>query len=304
MNPPGNRRIHKIRIGDTHVTVFGHRQSRLFDPYHLVLTLTWPQFFGSLVLIFILVNLAFGALFWLIPGSVTNVHEGMFLDYFFFSIQTLATVGYGVMAPASLGGHIVASIEILTGMVGIALITGMVFARFSKPTARILFSDNGVIRDFDGQRVLMFRIANQRHNRIVEASASLSLIRSEIDRYGETFVRIHDLRLIRKRSPVFALTWSIIHPIDEKSPLFGLDKEQLLASRSRIAVSVTGHDETMAAKVYAFQDYEADDIVFDRRFVDILCLAPSGERVVDLTRFHGLEPLPETRDSPCKDIIS
>ena len=283
------RRTHTVRVGDTKVLVHGRRQSRLRDPYHLVLRLTWPQFFAALVLVFLLVNLCFGTAYWLLPGSVANARDGVYFDYFFFSIETLATVGYGAMSPASLHGHIVASIEILAGMVGVALITGLVFARFSKPTARILFSQRAVIREFEGQRVLMLRIANERYNRIVEATASLSLVRTEVSPNGESFLRIHDLRLIRERTPVFALTWTLIHPIDERSPLLGLDALQLLASRSRILVSVTGHDETMAASVYAGSDYETGDLVFDGRFVDILSINPEGERVVDLTRFHDIE---------------
>jgi inward rectifier potassium channel len=286
-------RIRIVRVGDTKVLTHGRRENKLLDPYHLVLTLSWPQFFGALVLCFVLVNLFFGTLYWLLPGSVANARAGEFFDYFFFSIETLATVGYGNMSPASFHGHLVASAEILAGMVGIALTTGLVFARFSKPTARILFSDRAVIRDFEGSRVLMLRIANERYNRIVEATATLSLVRTEINAQGESFVRIHDLRLIRERTPVFALTWILIHPIDEGSPLHGLDAAQLAASRSRILVSITGHDETMAASVYAGSDNEVEDLMLDCRFVDILHITPEGERVVDLTCFHDIEQMPD-----------
>ena len=148
-------------------------------------------------------------------------------------------------------------------MVGIAVITGLVFARFSKPTARIMFSQNALIRDFEGDRVLMLRIANELHNRIVEATASLSLVRDEVNEQGESFIRIHDLRLTRQRTPVFALTWTLIHPIDERSPLFGYNTSELAANRSSITVSVNGHDETLAALVYANYNYVAEDIVFD-----------------------------------------
>ncbi len=283
------RRSHTVRVGDTQIHAFGHRLGRLRDSYHLVLSFTWPQFYGALVIAFILVNLLFGTLYWLLPGSVVNARPNAFSDYFFFSIETLATVGYGVMSPAGIPGHILASIEILTGMVGIALTTGLVFARFSKPTARILFSQRGVIRDFGGKRVLMLRMANERHNRIVEATARLSLVRSEIDAQGETFIRIHDLPLLRDRTPVFALTWTLIHPIDERSPLLDLDAAQLTQSRTRIVVSVTGHDETMASSVYAVREYASEDLVFDGRFVDVLRSTPEGGRVVDLTRFHDIE---------------
>jgi inward rectifier potassium channel len=292
MTKPTPPRVRTFRVGDTQVRTHRRRENKLSDPYHLVLTLSWPRFFGALVLGFILVNLCFGTAYWLLPGSVANARESSFLDYFFFSIETLATVGYGVMSPASLVGHIIASIEILTGMVGIAVTTGLVFARFSKPTARILFSNRAIIRDFNGARVLMLRIANERHNRIVEATATLSLVRMEVNPQGESFVRIHDLGLIRERTPVFALTWTLIHTIDARSPLHGLDAAQLAASRCRILVSVTGHDETVAASVYAGSSYEVEDLAFDCRFVDILSVTPEGDRIVDLTRFHDIEPAP------------
>ena len=289
--------VRTVRVGDTQVLTRQQRHGHLSDPYHLVLTLSWPRFFGVLVLGFMLVNLLFGTVYWLLPGSVANVPERHFLGYVFFSIETLATVGYGVMSPASVAGHVVASLEILTGMVGIAITTGLVFARFSKPTARILFSDRAIIRDFDGARVLMLRIANERHNRIVEASASLSFINVESSAEGESFVRIHDLRLQRERTPVFALTWTLIHKIDEHSPLHGLDQAKLIASRGRILVSINGHDETMAASVYAGRSYEAEDLVFEGRFVDILKLTSEGDRIVDLTRFHEIEAMPTQADA-------
>ena len=282
-------RVRTVHVGDTKVLTNRRKHWSLDDPYHMVLNLSWPRFFAGLVLVFILVNLLFGAAYWLLPGSVVNARESNFSDYFFFSIETLATVGYGNMSPASLMGHAVASIEILTGMVGVAITTGLVFVRFSKPTARILFSDHAIIRDFDGARFLMLRMANERYNRIVEASATLSFIRFEINQQGESFVKIHDLNLVRQRTPVFALTWTLMHKVDERSPLFGLEEEQLTAAHCRILVSVTGHDETVAASVYAEKSYEAQDVMFDGRFVDILKLTPDGDRVVDMTRFHDIE---------------
>lgn len=290
MTDRGTRRINTVRVGDTRILTTGRRGISLRDPYHFALTLSWPRFFGALVLAFVLVNLVFGTIYWLLPGSVANARPGAFFDHFFFSVETLATVGYGVMSPGNGYGHTVASVEILIGMVGIALITGLVFARFSKPTARVLFSNRAVVRDFDGGRVLMLRMANERHShRIVEATAAMSLVRSEVSADRENIVAIHDLRLTRERNPVFALTWTLVHPIDELSPLHGLDAAALSANHSRIVVSVNGRDETMAASVYAGSSYEAEDIVFDGRFVDILGITPDGQRVVDLTRFHDIQ---------------
>ena len=277
------------RIGYARILALRHRLYKFLDPYHFALSLTWTQYFALVAAVFVLINLLFGLLYYVSPDSVINARHDVFLDYFFFSIQTLATVGYGVMSPGSLHGHIVASVEILTGMVDVAVTTGVVFARFSRTTARILFSRVAVIRDFEGERVLMLRVANKRHNRIVEASASLSLVRTEGSVQGESFVRIRDLRLIRQRTPLFALSWTLIHTINAESPLYGLNAAQLAASRSRIVASVTGHDKTTAAEVYASKDYEAEDLIFDSRFVDILHAHPGDDEAVDLSRFHDVQ---------------
>ena len=289
MLKPNKKSFRTLQVGDTQILTDGQKRNALHDPYYLILNLSWPSFFSVLVTGFILLNLAFGTIYWLLPGSVANTKEGSFLNYFFFSVETLATVGYGVMSPASLSGHIVATIEIITGMAGLAVTTGLVFARFSKPTARILFSKNVLIRDFDGSRVLMFRIANERHNRIVEANATVSLVREEVNEQNENFIRIHDLKLVRERTPVFAMTWTLIHRIDENSPLYENSSKTLTANRSRISVSVGGHDETIAATVYANFNYFAEDIIFDARFVDILTYLPNGGRAINMTRFHEID---------------
>ena len=295
--------IRAVHVGQTTVLNHGQGITRLFDPYHFILNLSWPRFFGMLVLMFVSLNLIFGTAYWSIPGSVANARHGVFMDYVFFSIETLATVGYGTMSPANLGGHIVASVEIMLGMAGVALTTGLIFARFAKPKARIMFSQRAVIRDFDGQRMLMLRIANERYNRIVDASAMASIVRQETGVSGEVFMRIHDLHLMREHTQVFNLTWTLMHVIDASSPLYQYDAERLSSSQTRIMVSVTGHDETVAASVYAVHNYEAHDVAFDARFVDVLRLSPEGERIVDLTRFHLVEEIekrPSSHQSPIR----
>lgn len=266
------------------------------DPYHLILTLSWPQFFALLTGFFLALNLVFATAYWLIEGSIAHMHQDSFFDALFFSIETLATVGYGEMAPGSFAGHVISSLEILFGLMSLAVVAGLVFARFSKPTARVLFSDNVVVRDFDGQRVLMLRVANERYNRMMEPSARLGLLRLERTTEGENYYRIHDLPLLRERNQVFALTWTLIHPIDDTSPLYGWGKESLLAARSRITVSISGHDETIAASVFALHEYPAAAILFDYRFVDIIADTADEMRIVDLTRFHDVVPcVPDAR---------
>ena len=287
--------VRAVHVGQTTVLNHGQRITQLFDPYHFVLNLSWPRFFGMLVLMFVSLNLLFGTAYWVVPGSVANARPGVFMDYVFFSIETLATVGYGAMSPANLGGHLIASTEIMLGMAGVALTTGLIFARFAKPKARIMFSQRAVIRHFDGKRMLMLRIANERYNRIVDASAMASVVRMETGSDGEPFFRIHDLKLVREHTQVFNLTWTLMHEINESSPLYQYDAQRLSDSQTRIMVSVTGHDETVAASVYAVHNYEASDVAFDARFVDVLRLSPKGERIVDLTRFHLVEDVAQTQ---------
>jgi inward rectifier potassium channel len=285
-----NIKVASIHRGKVEIRKSGRQWRGWIDPYHLILTLSWPRFFALLTGFFLAVNLLFATAYWLVAGSVEHAQPGSFFDVLFFSIETLATVGYGEMAPGSFAGHVIASLEILVGLMSLAVVTGLIFARFSKPTARVLFSDKLVIRDFEGQSVLMLRVANDRHNRMVEPSANLGLVRLEKTSEGEAYHRIHDLPLRRQRNPVFALTWTLIHTIDEKSPLAGWDKAALVAANSRITVSIVGYDETIAASVHALHEYSADQLFFDHRFVDIISDGIEGIRIVDLTRFHDIVP--------------
>jgi len=216
--------------------VLGSRRYDISDLYHLVLTLSWPQFFALVVLFYFPINCLFAAAYVASPGSITNACAGSFTDAFFFSIATLATVGYGYMNPRSFYGHSVAAIEILVGIMSFAVVTGLVFARFSRPKARVLFSRHAVIDSLNGQPTLMLRAANQRQNQILEATATLALVRDEKTLEGQSFRRFYELALVRGRSPAFALTWTIMHTIDAKSPLHDLAEEALHACLRWIGV--------------------------------------------------------------------
>jgi inward rectifier potassium channel len=284
------KKITSIRRGAVEIRKSGSQWHGWLDPYHLLLTLSWARFFALLTGFFLAVNLLFATAYWLVPGSVLHAQPGSFLDMLFFSIETIATVGYGEMVPGTLAGHLISSLEILVGLLSLAVVTGLVFARFSKPTARVLFSNKVVTRDFDGQRVLMLRVANERHNRMVEPTANLGLLRLEKTAEGEPYYRIHDLALQGERNPMFAMTWTLVHRIDETSPLYGWNKAALEAARSRITVSIFGHDETIAASVYALYEYSAEQIYFDHQFVDIISEGENGMRIIDLTHFHDIVP--------------
>jgi len=276
------------RIAGRRVTLLGARRYDFSDLYHLILTLSWPQFFALVFCFYLAVNAIFAFAFLASPGSIANARPGSFADAFFFSIETLATVGYGYMNPHTMYGHTIAAVEILVGIMIFAVVTGLVFARFSRPTARVIFSRNAVIDSFNGQPTLMLRAGNQRHNQILEASANLSLVRDETTSEGQPFRRFYDLLLVRSRSPAFALSWTIMHTIDASSPLHGLNQGGLSDCTASLAVSITGLDETIMQPVHARHDYKASDILRGHRFVDLFVNNPDGESLVDLSRIHDV----------------
>ena len=277
-----------VNLGRNEVTKLGVSRFSRHDAYHVIMSLTWPQFFGGAIVIYLAVNFAFATFYWLGDHAISNAHG--FSDYFFFSVETLATVGYGSMSPGTFYGHCVATAEIITGMLSLAVTTSLVFARFSKPTARILFSRVAVITPFDGVPTLMLRVANQRNSYILEATASLTLVRDEETADGHALRRFYDLKLERARSTLFALTWQIMHRIDETSPLRGLTHQDIKDGDMRLAVTLAGVDEIFAASVTARHTYSHEDIVFDQRFVDIFYDGDHPRHTyVDLSRFHDLE---------------
>lgn len=259
------------------------------DLYPFILRLTWPRFFGLFALVFVAINLLFAALYVAVPGSVTGA-DG-FLDHFFFSVETFATIGYGEMTPNGRWAHAIMSVEALVNMGSTAVMTGLAFARFARPTARILFSDRMVIGPWDGVPHLMFRMANQRQNQLTEATVSVMVLLHEKTREGQTLRRPHDLTLVRNKNPLFALTWLAMHRIDEKSPFHGPDAlEKLKAINAEVYVSLTGLDETLMQTVTARFRYPIDDIVPDAHFADVLTVEEDGTRVIDYAKFHDIVP--------------
>jgi inward rectifier potassium channel len=277
-------------LGERKYTKIGIRRRGWRDAYHLILALSWPEFFLLIVLIYLAANVLFAAVYGLQPGAVANTGHG-FLDRLFFSIETLSTVGYGYMYPVTVFAHVIASIEIFVGLLSVALVTGLVFARFSRPRARILFSNVAVVGGFNGVSTLMIRAANERHNLILEADVTMTLVQEETTAEGERFRRQHDLQLARHHSAAFALSWTIMHPITDRSPLHGLTRDQLEKAQAVIMVSITGLDDILEQTVHARAEYTAEQLLFNRRFVDIIIPA-DGQTILDLTRFHDTEPEP------------
>ena len=285
------RRKVSITMGDQKVTKLGAQAFNLRDSYHLMLALSWPRFFAALLAFYGLANCLFAGLYLLGAQSINNARPGSFADAFFFSVETLATVGYGSMSPGTFYGHVIATSEIFLGMFSLALMTGLVFARFSKPTAKVRFSKVAVVAPFNGRPALMFRMANERHSLILEAEVRMTLMRNEVTQEGVPIRRFHFLKLERERSPAFVLSWLVIHPIDESSPLFGLTQEQLAAADASFIVTMTGLDERIAQNVHMRHMYRFGDVRFEHRFVDIVYKTSAGESVTDLNHMDDVVPL-------------
>lgn len=284
----------RVELGEYRGIKLGVHRFSLKDPYYTVLTVRWPTFFALAVTFYLSLNLFFATAYYLVPDCIHNARPGVFADCFFFSIETLATVGYGVMSPATLYGHIVASTEIITGMMSMAVITGLVFVRFSRPKARLLFSRVAVVAPFDGRMALMLRVANQRNGAVADASARLTMLRA-VKSGGDGHIqrRFIDLSLERPTSPMLGLSWTLIHYIDENSPLHGLTQEILEEEGGSLLVSISGYDESISANVTARHAYRPDALLYSHRFVNIIKYLPTGEIELDMTHFHDVEQMPE-----------
>ena len=278
-----SRRSDVVRKGITH--------SKWRDPYHLVLTLDWSKFFALTVASYVATNTLFALLYLAGGDSIKNARPGSFLDAFFFSVQTMATIGYGSMYPSTDYANFLVSIEALVGLLGVAMGTGLMFARFSRPTARVLFSRVAVIAPHNGVPTLMLRVANERRNQILEAQIGVSLLRDETTAEGHFMRRIYDLKLLRSQTRSFALSWMVIHEIDENSPLYGVTPESMAQAETDIIVTITGIDETVSQTVHARHYYITEEILWNMRFVDIFTRKPDGRRLIDFTRFHDVTPL-------------
>ncbi len=264
-------------------------RTRYFDDlYHFLLVASWPRLLALLSLLYVLSNAAFAVAYLLGGDSLDGAQPGSFGDAFFFSVQTMATIGYGKIVPRTLFANVLVTIESLVGLLGLAMVTGLIFAKFSRPTARVLFSRVAVVSPRDGVPCLMFRVANQRGDLIVEARIHVVLARNEITAEGELIRRLSDLQLLREQHALFALSWTVIHPLTGTSPFAGATPASLAALEGEIIVSLTGLDETFSQTVHARHSYTADEIVWDARFVDILSRLPDGRRRVDYTHFHDV----------------
>ena len=278
------------RIGLRDIETRGLEPRFWTDLYHRSMTVYWPVFFGSAALIFVVLNAAFALLYSLGDNPVANVPRHNFLDLFYFSIETLATVGYGDMHPQTDYGHLVATVEIFTGMSLLAVMTGLVFARFSRPRARFVFARHPVVATFEGEPTLMIRIANARHNTISQATARLWLFRVETTKEREQFRRYHELKLERREHPMFALSWTVLHVIDKASAFYGLTPDDLAESEGALILNLDGVDDNSAQRLYARQIYMGRDIRWWHRYRDITDFSDDGRLILDYGKFHDVSP--------------
>ncbi len=261
------------------------------DPYHLLLTIPWIGFVVIVSIAYLLINTLFAWAYLAGGDCLEGARAGSFNDAFFFSVQTLASIGYGAIHPKTFYANSIVTAEAIASLLLVAMVTGLAFARFSRPTAKLLFSQFVLLGTHDRQPTLMFRVANQRHNYILEAAAQVYLIVDEITAEGESMRRIHELKLIRQRTPSLVLTWTIMHQIDRDSPLYGLTMADLQRQRANISVLVSGVDETVAYAISARHVYDTAEILADHKFEDIIVQSANGDRFFDYSLFHQVRQI-------------
>ncbi len=257
------------RMGATPPRARGLPKDRWRDSYHYLLTMPLWAFFAVMASAFLAINSLFAGLYLLDPAGVSGARHGNFGDAFFFSVQTLGTLGYGVMAPRTMYANVIVTAETFVGLFNLAVATGLLFARISRPTARIMFSDKAVVTPFEGEPTFIFRAANRRRNLVVEAEVSVNILRDVTTAEGQVMRRFDELRTLRARSPLFFMTWTVMHRIDENSPLYGETRESLLAKHAEIVVVMKGLDETFVSTIHARTSFSPHEIHWHRRLADI-----------------------------------
>lgn len=287
------------RDGSFNVARTGLNPLAAFSLYHSLLQISWPRFFGVVVVGYLIANAVFACGYMLCGEGALLVPENLqignqFWEAFFFSVHTMATIGYGNITPVGIAANVIVTFEALFGLLGFALITGMLFSRFSRPTAKILFSEQAIIAPYRGISAFEFRITNGRCNEIIELHATVMYSQFE-DVGGRKLRRFYPLTLERERVAFFTLSWTIVHPIDETSPLFGKTEGDLLATNAEILVLLTGIDETFSQTVHTRSSYKANEIVWRAKFGDIYNPpTATGRLTIDVRKLHSVERLNNT----------
>ncbi|MFN7699687.1 MAG: ion channel [Deltaproteobacteria bacterium] len=277
--------------GQPTIEVRGLPSAPLRDLFHQLLTMRWGVFLALAFVTYVALNGVFAVFYYFDSGGVDNVRPGSFSDAYFFSVESMMTIGYGRMVPVSTLSHVLVTIESFVGLLTTALLTGLIFAKFATPTANVLFSDVVCIARHDGHPTVLFRLANARGNRLIQASLSVTLAKTIQTKEGETFRRVHDVALVRSTNPLFWIGWTVMHRIDASSPFHGETKESLIEKGAEMIVVLSGVDEHSSSTVHTRRSYSPEEMRWGERFVDLLMVnAQSGLREVDYARFHETQP--------------
>ncbi|HTV32026.1 MAG TPA: ion channel [Methylocella sp.] len=260
------------------------------DPYHIAIDLSWKEFALAFLGLELGINIVFALLYLARPGCIANARLGSFSDAFFFSIETLATVGYGTMAPVTFYGNAVAASEMVCGLVFTAIMTGLLFVRFSKPRSKILFADQAVVTRHNGSPALMVRIANARMTLLTNAVVRLGVVLLEESAEGHRFRLLHDLLLSNATLSMFPLTWTVMHEIDEKSPLADYDAERLKEFDARLVLTIEARDFALGAAVHDIRIYTPDEVLFGMHYAEAVTIDDQMRPVADLSRLSLIEP--------------
>lgn len=264
------------------------------DLYVYFMQGSWTRLLLTAATVFLLLNVIFASLYLLVPGSIDNAAGKSFGDAFFFSVQTMSTIGYGALSPGNLYGNIISTIEAGISLLCVAMVTGLMFAKASRPRASVVFSKPILLTRYDGQPALMLRVGNARGNELMDATITLTMLRDEFTQEGIHVRRVHDLNLVRNVTPFFALTWQVVHLIDEDSPLYGMEWEDIPNQVAVFMSTIIGHDGTYGQTIFARHTYQPEDLRCNARFVDVLSNLEDGRIMVDYEKFHQTVELPQT----------
>ena len=276
-------------IGEQDFIQTGLRRFDPRDPYYFAVSLSWGAFLVLFLSVELAINTLFALLYLAVPGSIANVRPGAFTDVFFFSLETLATVGYGVMAPATLYGHLVSGIEIVTGVIFTGIMTGLLFVRFSKPRARILYADNPVVTLHNGQPTFMLRVGNARSSILINARFTMHVLVPLVSDEGRLTRSIVEMPMVHARLPIFAILYTLMHVIDEASPLAGLDATSIGEHELRFFVTITARDQATGQEVSDVRLYTGADVRFGMRYTDAIRMGADNRTTADYALIGATE---------------
>lgn len=278
-----------MKKSDFKINQVGLKHPLFNDAYHRVLQASWFKFIFLAAIFYVFLNFIFALLYYFSPAEILNVRPDSLWDSFIFSFQTSSTLGYGYFVPQSVTAHSLVILDTMVGIFYVAIITGLAFSKFAIPSAKILFTDKMIITTFDGVPTLMFRVANIRASHIVDAALNVAALLPYTSTEGHELRRFYPLKLVSDNNPSFSMSWTVMHQISEKSPLFGLSLEQLREKQLVIFGSLTGIDNIMCQTIHANHRYTSDQILPAKKFTDILSSSAKHSYVLDISKFHEIE---------------